>query len=94
MLASEGLNQDGRENRPMGALVLDKHCSCAQCPHKHDLEKIDNIFFTSMIPPYHHANNNGLNSSVSSVGSLNNSMDGDGHYADFLATPPPNEYLM
>jgi len=93
MLATEGLNQDGRESRPMGALVLDKHCTCTQCPHKQDMEKIDNIFFTSMIPPYH-ANANVLNASASSVGSLNNSMDGESHYSDFLATPPPNEYLM
>jgi len=90
MLSTEGLGQDGRETRPMGALVLDKHCACS----KHDLEKIDNIFFTSMMPPYH-ANTTSLNASVASVGSLGNSMDSDaGHYSDFLATPPPTEYLL
>lgn len=103
MLTSEGLGQEnGREARPMMNTTMinpppmfEKHCNCAQCPHKHDLEKIDNIFFTSMMPPYGAAPNV-LHTSVGSV-NLGSSLDpenGVGVYPDFLTHSPPAEFLM
>jgi len=94
MLNSEGLGRDpGRDARPLMPTPFDKHCSCAQCPHKHDMEKIDNIFFTSMMPPYG-ANANVLHGSVSSVG-LGASLDGENGYPDFLShSPQQAEFLM
>jgi len=96
MLTTEGLGQDpGREARPMmnsPPSLFDKHCSCSQCPHKHDLEKIDNIFFTSMMPPFN-SNANVMHSSVGSV-NLGTSLDGENTYPDFLTHSPPAEFLM
>lgn len=74
MLASEGLGHDGREARPM----------------MNNLEKIDNIFFTSMMPPY------GANASVlHTSGSLGASLDAE-PYHDLLgfSHSPNTEFLM
>lgn len=96
MLTSEGLGQDpGREARPvmMPSSMFEKHCSCAQCPHKHDLEKIDNIFFTSMMPPYGSAPPN-VNVMHNNSVNLGSSLDPENGYSDFLTHSPPAEFLM
>lgn len=96
MLTSEGLGQDpGREARPLmnSQSLFDKHCSCSQCPHKHDLEKIDNIFITTMMPPYG-SNPYMLHNSGSNVNVLSGSLDPENTYSEFLTHSPPAEFLM
>jgi hypothetical protein len=53
------------------------------------MEKIDNIFFTSMMPPY------GANTGVlhQSVG-LGSSLDGENTYPDFLSHSSAPEFLL
>jgi len=95
MLTSEGLGQDpGREARPLlnAPTLFDKHCTCTQCPHKHDLEKIDNIFITTMMPPYG-ANPYMLHNS-GNVNVLGGSLDPENGYSEFLTHSPPAEFLM
>lgn len=95
MLTSEGLGQDpGREARPVmnTPSLFDKHCTCAQCPHKGDLEKIDNIFITTMMPPY--GANPYMLHNTGSVNVLSGSLDPENAYSEFLTHSPPAEFLM
>lgn len=90
MLTSEGLGQDpGHAARPAIfnaplSLFDNKNYGCNQCTHKHELEKIDNIFFT--MPPY------GANTGVLHQGGLSSSLDPES-YPDFLSHSPPPEFL-
>jgi hypothetical protein len=100
MLTTEGLGRDpGREARPMhnaNAMFDNKHCNCTQCPHRHELEKIDNIFFTSMMPPYGappHMMHTAVNMNMNSV-SLGGSLDPENGYPEFLSHTNAGEFLM